>query len=224
MPLGDSITEITCWRAYVWDQFAEVGLIDQVDFVGSMNNNVQGCTTQSPGFDVDHEGHSGWQAVDIANDHLEGWLQQSTPDVVQFMLGTNDVNNGRTTDAIIEAYTTMVNLMRASNPSMKIIVCPYAVKVEEALLTNRWQVDLVIPLVSNNGAIDAINARIPGWADGLSTAESPIYIADCSTNAGFTFEMLSDGIHPNDMGDQLIAQQVGPLVIQAVEEVIAGRS
>lgn len=78
--------------------------------------------------------------------------------------------------------------------------------------------------MSNNGAIDAINARIPGWAEGLSTVESPIYVADCSTNAGFTFDMLSDGIHPNDMGDQLIAQQVGPLVIQAVEEVIAGRS
>lgn len=123
MPLGDSITEWTCWRAYVWDQFAEVGLIDQIDSVGSMNNNFGSCTPQTPGFDVDHEGHAGWQAVDIANDHLQGWLQQSTPDVVQFMLGTNDANGGRTTDAIIEAFTTMVNLMRQSNPSMKIIVC-----------------------------------------------------------------------------------------------------
>lgn len=122
MPLGDSITEITCWRAYVWDQISEVGLAGEVDFVGSVSNNIPGCEPQTPGFDVDHEGHSGWQAVDIANNHLQGWLQQSAPDVVQFMLGTNDVNSGRTTDALIEAYTTMVNLMRQSNPYMKIIV------------------------------------------------------------------------------------------------------
>lgn len=76
----------------------------------------------------------------------------------------------------------------------------------------------------NQAAVDALNARIPGWAQSLSTDESPIYVADCSTNAGFTTGMLSDGIHPNDQGDQLIAQQVGPLVIQAIEQVIASRS
>lgn len=122
MPLGDSITEITCWRAYVWDQLAEAGLADQVDFVGSMNDNPQGCTTQAANFDVDHEGHSGWLSIDIADNYLEGWLASTTPDVVQFMLGTNDAFQGRTTDAIIDSYTKMVGLMRASNPNMKIIV------------------------------------------------------------------------------------------------------
>ena len=126
MPLGDSITEITCWRAYVWDQFAEVGLTGgQVDWVGSMNSNPAGCSPQTPGFDYDHEGHSGWQAVDIARNNLQGWLQSYTPDVVQFMLGTNDIiQKGATPDVILEAYTTMVNLMRQSNASMKIIVNP----------------------------------------------------------------------------------------------------
>lgn len=91
------------------------------------------------------------------------------------------------------------------------------------LLTAR-QVDKVIPLSFDNASIDALNARIPDWAAGLTTTESPISVADCSTDAGFTTGMLRDGVHPNDQGDQLIAAQVGPFVIQAIEEVIAERS
>lgn len=123
MPLGDSITEITCWRAYVWDQLSTAGLANEVDFVGSMTNNPQNCQSSSPNFDTGHEGHSGWLGIDIANNYLQQWLQATQPDVVQFMLGTNDAFQGRTTDAIIESYTKMVSLMRASNPNMKIIVC-----------------------------------------------------------------------------------------------------
>lgn len=77
---------------------------------------------QTPSFDTDHEGHSRWLTIHIANGWLQGWLQESAPDVVQFMLGTNDIQNGKTTDAIIEAYTTMVDLMRQANPNVKIIV------------------------------------------------------------------------------------------------------
>lgn len=120
--LGDSITEITCWRALVWDMLAAEDLTDKVQMVGSMNNNPQNCRASSLDFDTHHEGHSGWQGVNIANQYLTGWLANTKPDIVQFMLGTNDVNGGRTTDDIIGAYTQMVGQMRDSNPSMKIIV------------------------------------------------------------------------------------------------------
>jgi lysophospholipase L1-like esterase len=90
--------------------------------VGSMNNNPENCKSTAGGFDTRHEGHSGWQAVSIANDYLPGWLSTGKPDIVQFMLGTNDVNNRRSTNDIIGAYTKMVGQMRTSNPKMKIIV------------------------------------------------------------------------------------------------------
>ena len=122
MPLGDSITEITCWRAFVWDQLAEAGVADRVQYVGSQNSNPQGCRPNTANWDQRHEGHSGWLAVDIANSHLEGWLQRTPADIVMFMLGTNDVTRGKTTAEIMAAYTKMVNIMRASNPRMKIIV------------------------------------------------------------------------------------------------------
>ncbi|AEO59370.1 carbohydrate esterase family 3 protein [Thermothelomyces thermophilus ATCC 42464] len=198
MPLGDSITEITCWRAFVWDQLAAAGLADQVQYVGSQNSNPQGCQPQTANWDQHHEGHSGWLAIDIANNYLANWLRSTPADIVMFMLGTNDVVRGHTTDEIINAYTKMVEIMRAANPNTKIIV------------------DLVIPLPFSNGPIQAINSRIPQWAAGLNSTESPIVVADCYQ--GFTSSMLRDGVHPNLEGDRLIASRVGPLLLDYVKQ------
>lgn len=94
-----------------------------------------------------HEGHSGYLAIDIANNNLAGWLASEKPDVVMFMFGTNDSTGVYSTDEVITAYTKMVQQMRASNPNMEIIVSynkllmcmgPYA--------NNSAQVDFVIPL------------------------------------------------------------------------------
>lgn len=122
MLLGDSITELTCWRPLVWEQIASAELADSVDFVGTMNDLNTKCSPPS-GFDTDHEGHSGWQAYDIARNNIEGWVQSTRPDIVQFMLGTNDVNIGkRDVDSIIGSYQIMLDAMRAANPSVKVIV------------------------------------------------------------------------------------------------------
>ncbi|KAK3682858.1 SGNH hydrolase-type esterase domain-containing protein [Podospora appendiculata] len=199
MPLGDSITEITCWRALVWDQLAEAKLADQVQYVGSQKSNPQNCKPATANWDQHHEGHSGWLAVDIANNYLTGWLQKTPADIVMFMLGTNDVTRGKSTADIIAAYTKMVNIMRAANPKTKIIV------------------DLVIPLsVGSGSAITALNAAIPAWAKGLNSTDSPIVLADCNT--GFKTSDLRDGVHPNASGDKIIASRVGPLLLNYVKQ------
>ncbi|KAK1635781.1 carbohydrate esterase family 3 protein [Colletotrichum phormii] len=205
MPLGDSITEITCWRALVWDQIVKENLADKVQFVGSMTNNPQNCRAQSGSFDLHHEGHSGWLSINIANQYLQGWLANTKPDIVQFMLGTNDVAQGRTTNDIVASYTKMTGLMRASNQRMKILI------------------DRLIPLSFNGGGVDTLNQRIPGWAIEQNSTDSPIIVADCSSSAGFTTSMLRDGVHPNEQGDQVIARQVGPLLIKYVKDLIAER-
>lgn len=33
--------------------------------------------------------------------------------------------------------------------------------------------------------------------------------------------MLRDGVHPDAVGDQLIADQIGPLLIQFIEDILA---
>ena len=121
MPLGDSITEITCWRAKLWDLLYSAGLTSNIEFVGSMTNNQAGCTSNDANWDKHHEGHSGYLAVDISNNNLPTWLASAKPDIVMYMLGTNDQNK-YSTDQIIAAHTKMVGQMRSSNANMKIIV------------------------------------------------------------------------------------------------------
>lgn len=122
VPLGDSITDICCWRSFAWGEIAEAGLADQVDFVGSMTG-IQGRCSAPAGFDADHEGHSGWQAYDIAQNNIDGWMQQSSPDVACVLLGTNDINIGkRDATTIVDAYTSLLSSMRAANPNIAVVV------------------------------------------------------------------------------------------------------
>ncbi|KAH8585662.1 cellulose-binding protein [Bisporella sp. PMI_857] len=201
MPLGDSITEITCWRATVWDNLAAAGLTSRVQFVGSMTNNPQNCVAKTPGWDLHHEGHSGYLAINIANNNLQGWLASAKPDVVMFMLGTNDIaQQSKPTADITAAYTKMVGLMRASNPNMKIII------------------DTVIALPLAQAKVTELNNAIPGWARSQNTTASPIYISDCST--GYTSSMLRDGVHPNAQGDALIASRLSPVLIDVINKAL----
>jgi lysophospholipase L1-like esterase len=120
MPFGDSITEIICWRAKLWEKLQSTEYAT-VNFVGSgkTENNCKDAK-----YDRDNEGHSGFLAIDIANKgQLEGWLKVNPADVVSMHLGTNDiVQQSKTTADIIAAFTKLIGTMRTSNPKMKIIV------------------------------------------------------------------------------------------------------
>jgi lysophospholipase L1-like esterase len=202
MFLGDSITEISCWRTLVWNQISSAGLAGNVDLVGTMSN-LQGKCSRPSNFDPNHEGHSGWQAYDIARNNIVGWVQNTKPDIVQFMLGTNDAySGGRSVQTILDAYTTMVRAMRAAKPNVKIIV------------------DKLIPSQNSHATIEALNTAIPGWVQQQTTSQSPIVIADCSRAAGFTNAMLEDALHPNLQGDQFMANKIGPLLLGFIRDVL----
>lgn len=90
MPFGDSITEIICWRAKLWEKLkpTEWGSVDWVGS-GKTENNCGDST-----YDRDNEGHSGFLAINIANNkQLVGWLQTNPADVITMHLGTNDVGS-----------------------------------------------------------------------------------------------------------------------------------
>jgi lysophospholipase L1-like esterase len=84
------------------------------------------------------------------------------------------------------------------------------------------KVDKVIPLSVYSTQIQAINTAIPAWRAERNTAESPIVVADCSSEAGYTLAMHRDGIHPNAQGDQFMAKKIGPLLIEFVKDKLAG--
>jgi lysophospholipase L1-like esterase len=86
-----------------------------------------------------------------------------------------------------------------------------------------FQIDKLIPTSWSDTTIEAVNTAIPGWAQAHHTSESPIVVADCSRAAGFTNAMLQgDGVHPNDQGDQFLANQIGPKLLQFIKDVRGG--
>lgn len=192
MPLGDSITGSPgCWRSLLWTNLQNTGFTG-VDFVGTLSG--QGCGIP---YDSDCEGHGGFLATDVANNNLlPGWLAATHPDIVMMHFGTNDVWNGRTPAVILAAFSKLVDQMRASNPSMKILVAK------------------ILPVAPASCAecpqrtID-FNAAIPAWAASKSTSASPIVVVDQWTGFNSASDTV-DGVHPNSSGNVKIANKWYP--------------
>jgi lysophospholipase L1-like esterase len=183
MALGDSITGSPgCWRALLWQRLVNNGITD-IDFVGTLP--PQGCGFT---YDGENEGHGGFLATNVANQNqLPGWLSATNPNIVIMHFGTNDVWSNIAPSTILAAFTTLVNQMRANNPSMKILVA---------------KIIPVAPSTCGDCPQRTINFNnaIPAWAAGLSTAQSPINVVDQWTGwvpATDTY----DGVHPSDAGN-----------------------
>lgn len=81
---------------------------------------AQGCGVT---YDGDNEGHGGYLVTNIANQNqLVPWLSATKPTIILMHLGTNDVWSNVATATILAAYSKLIDQMRASNPSMKILV------------------------------------------------------------------------------------------------------
>ncbi|MEO3858233.1 cellulose binding domain-containing protein [Acrocarpospora sp. B8E8] len=193
MPLGDSITGGPgCWRALLWDRLQRTGFTN-IDFVGTLPGG--GCSVAHDG---DNEGHGGFQATGIANQNqLPPWLAATRPDIVLMHLGTNDIWGNIPATTILSAYSKLVDQMRASNPSMKIVVAK------------------IIPMAPSGctwcpPGVTALNDAIPGWAAGKSTAQSPITVVDQFTGFDPVADTNGDGVHPDDSGFQKMSDRWYP--------------
>ncbi|MDY7014049.1 MAG: SGNH/GDSL hydrolase family protein, partial [Cyanobacteriota bacterium] len=86
MPLGDSITvghDVPGgYRTLLWQKLTDRGY--EIDFVGSVQNGPRALP------DKDHEGHAGWRIRDLRS-QIQSWLQQTQPDIVLLMIGSNDI-------------------------------------------------------------------------------------------------------------------------------------
>lgn len=202
MPLGDSITGSPgCWRALLWNRMQTSGFTN-IDFVGTLP--PQGCGVA---YDGDNEGHGGFLATNIANQNqLPGWLNATHPDIVMMHLGTNDVWSNIAPATILAAFSTLVDQMRASNPTMKILVA---------------KIIPMNPPTCSECAQRTVNFNnaIPAWASGKSTAASPITVVDQWT--GFnTATDTYDGVHPNNAGNEKISYRWYPALVNALGGIV----
>jgi lysophospholipase L1-like esterase len=198
MALGDSITGSPgCWRALLWQQLQNSGHTD-VDFVGTLP--PQGCGFP---YDGENEGHGGILATNVADQNLlPGWLSATRPDVVMMHFGTNDVWNNRSPETILAAFGKLVDQMRASKPTMRILVAQ------------------IIPMTPSNCAactqrVVDLNRAIPAWAASKNTVTSPVTVVDQFT--GFdTAVDTTDGVHPDASGDQKMADRWYPALVTVI--------
>nr|WP_297935479.1 GDSL-type esterase/lipase family protein [uncultured Lachnoclostridium sp.] len=171
MPLGDSITDCDFWRSMLFNKLTDNGY------------NVTSVGTRYGG----HEGHSGMLVTDLAKtNNLTTWLDATNPDMVMMLFGTNDCWCDKGAKAILSAYTTLVGQMRENNPDMIIVI------------------GKVTPLIPNFTSdfvyrAEELALAIDGWAEKLTTEQSPIYVVDQFTG----FDAMTDtydGVHPNNAG------------------------
>ena len=222
MPLGNSITQggeaTPSYRYELWKMLVDAGL--KFEFVGSMDTNwyreapntEHGADVASPvmeqtykgqTFTNKHEGHWGWNTIDILNGYenptqykrdkgkLSEWLQGYTPDVVLMHLGTNDMIHGKTTDGTIARIEQIIRQLRADNENVAVLLAK------------------ITPIPANFVNVDSTQhfiSLMPALATRLSTQKSPIIVVDINT--GFnTATYTYDTLHPNTVGEKFIAKR-----------------
>jgi uncharacterized protein YjdB len=218
LPLGDSITQGINWttplyntyRRPLWHLLKNAGY--KVDFIGSMNKVMShNCTVgvPNPDFDQDHEGHSGWRADQILNGvghsdcagsgGLSLWLGGYTPDVVLLHLGTNDLIQGQSIESTLSELEGIIKLLRSKNPNVSVLLAKI-IPASDSRVSQR---------------IPQLNAQIPALVNRMNTASSRVVLVDMTEGFNALTD-LSDGIHPNNSGDQKMAQHWYKALVQVL--------
>ena len=194
MPLGDSITGSTgCWRDKLWDRITEAKPHQEYDFVGHRHGKPK-CDGD---YDNDSNGISGVRVSELAaSGDLTGWLAEDPADIVLMHYGSNDIRHGWTTSEIIDALGTVVEQMRQANPRMVILVAQII-----PMTTTPMDKDCA----DCPGKVDALNAEIPGWASGVTTAQSPVVVVDQFSGFDAATDTY-DGLHSDGSGGKKIAE------------------
>jgi lysophospholipase L1-like esterase len=205
MPLGDSITDTTCYPKLLSRELIDKGH-SNFTFVGTRLNN-QGCGSAP---NVQTEGHGGYLVTYLTSDdhksenkgtmtELLAWAAEK-PDVVLMEYGTNDCwNSGIPLSDIISAYSFVVDKFRAQNPNVIFFVAQITPLNPSGCGTCETRVE-------------GLNALIPDWAASKSAAAAPIYVVDVFSsldpktyvpNSTWT----QDGCHPLQPAAQLMADK-----------------
>ncbi|MBN1656226.1 MAG: cellulose-binding protein [Deltaproteobacteria bacterium] len=200
MPLGDSITETTCYPHLLWKKLRDTGH-SNFDFVGTKINN-QDCGVSNP--DQDCEGHSAYKVTELLPNEshaaeLPRWCSQDEAEIVLMHFGTNDAWSSVDTQRIIDAYSTILTALRAANPKVILFVA----QIIGLIPINTPECpSCACPTCDEQ--VKKLNAAIPNWAQANSTTDSPIHVVDLYT--GFEpADDTRDGVHPNLKGAQKMA-------------------
>jgi hypothetical protein len=123
-------------------------------------------------------------------------------DLLMIQLGVNDVWGGRSTDAILANYATLIQQARAQNPNVVVAVA---------------QIQQIRPTMDGDPVFaraQQLISAIPAWAEAESQPQSPVFVADLWTNSDTA--QTADGVHPDDAG----AQRMGLNWFNALKNIL----
>ena len=188
LPLGDSITQggnaRPGYRRALWLLLKENGF--NVDFVGSQTSFENSSPPDDQlDFDLDHEGHWGWETNQIA-DALPAWLESYTADIALVHLGTNDFDRGESVSDTLDDLSAVLALLRESNPDITILLAE------------------IIPMRFKSTR--KFNTALRAWASNASTTESKLIIVD-QYSGYYSLLYNYDKYHPNSWGEKRIANR-----------------
>jgi len=207
MPLGDGITAGTCMRAFLWKKLTD-NAYPAFDFVGS---RTAGDTCAPTEYDKNHEGHSGYRVTDLlsatslhtdsggdpytgSSADLALWFDGRPADIVPMVFGSNDLlSTSSTATDVMSAYSQILAKLRSVNSHVTLLV------------------GLLPPMATNkcntacSTRLSEVNTAIPTWVASANTTDSPVIVVDLNT--GFDTANTTDGIKPNDVGAQFLADR-----------------
>jgi lysophospholipase L1-like esterase len=210
MPIGDSITRATCWRAQLWKQL-NASFPSRFHLVGTLSSDP-GCGVA--GYDTANQGYSSSLVTEVvagitnartcdpfcpALSDLQTAFNTVMPSVALIHYGTNDVWNSKPPSAILSAYGAVIDALRAANPNIVVLLAQIIpMNVTAATCSG-------CSCASCPTAVPALNAQIATWAPTKSTAASPIVVVDQYTGFDAVADTV-DGVHPNpSTGSQKMA-------------------
>lgn len=215
MPLGDSVTtgitdatdplnllpsvELRAgYRQPLYEAVIEAGY--GIDFVGSQQHG----TGLTPAFDVDHEGHEGWSALELGlgstvdpSSGIYYWLDQNPTDIVLLQVGTDVPETS--VDSIVAILDAIDRWEDDTNTLVTVLI------------------GLIIDETPPNPEIVALNNAIQSMVDERFAIGDDILAVDLqSALLGFDglpdTTLYGDALRPNAAGYQLMADTwFGPL-------------
>ena len=191
MPLGDSITQgaadTDSFRRPLWKLLKTSNA--RVDFVGSMKTNYPHTRLAHSDFDINHEGHWGWRADEVLA-KIDGWAEQTAPNIVLIHLGSNDIHQKQKNKATVEELRQIIATLRKHNERIEIFLAR------------------LIPIADKplNMKVEELNNLLSNMAQSTTTDDSPVHIVN--QYEGFdAFKDTYDGVHPNRSGIEKMAQK-----------------
>ena len=180
LPFGDSITELGCWRYFLYRKLRGSGY-KNVDFVGT---RFDGKSCGSLSFDRQHEGHGGTEAGRITDTVISKIFSVYTPEVVLWYYGTNDVWRNRDLKRTLAGFDRILEGLRKANPKVVVLVAK------------------IVPVSPKDCArcpltTQTLNEAISRWAKQNYRDISPVEVVDFQTNWNASLG-TEDGVHPND--------------------------